>query len=262
MGRPAASHVSAGGLPDWTDGPAYGGLLSADRSAFAWEWLRRTERYRRAWHASFAAAVDAHQFHLERLEDPFLGVPRARPVWSAAIDPMVIMAKVQSVLEPRSDCIDLLDWRQLVTLVIDDDHIEHLLLSDGAHAVRIDIIEGTLIGCPAGLLYLLEGVDRLRGPLSAINRLILLCRSGRLHKPASRPNKLPRRWILELRVADALATGADQHEIARVLYGDIVSPQQWQFAGNPYRLRIQRLARTVRGRLATPLDPFWFDMRP
>jgi len=258
--REIASPGLSSALPDWNDAAGYGVLGSADRTAFAWEWLRRTDSYRDAWESRDTGRSDASAFGLERFEDPRRETPMARPIWSASIDQTVIRAKVHSLHAAASDRIDLLDLQHLVTLTVSEDQIEHLLLSDGFHSLRIDIVQGTLIGCPAVLRYLIEGIDTLRGPLATIDRLVRLSKTGRLDRSVLRPTMLTQRWISELRVADALASGADYQEIARALYGDHVSANRWRTRSTPFRTRTrtQRQVRTARRRLDRPLDPAWF----
>ena len=248
--------------PDWKQPDHYAVLAKADRSVFAWEWLRRTRAYRHAWQAhrerTGSMAPDPREFGLEQFEDPGLGAPQARPVWCASIDPAVIKARVKSFVASPEDRIDLLEWSDLVTVAIDDHQVEHLLLSNGERALRIDVLEGTLIGCPAVLSYFLEGIHALQGPLSAIERLRTLRRTGRLWDPSLRSGQLQHRWILELRVADAMLVGADQQEIARTLFGSAIAPHRWRVASPAYRQRVQRLVYNARRRLDAPLHPQWF----
>ncbi len=246
--------------PDWRKATDYEALRSADRPAFAWEWLRRSAIYRRAWEGRDGHQANARAFSLERFEDPLHRVPFARPIWSASIDKSVIIARVHSLYAAASDRIDLLDLQHLVTLTVDEDQIEHLLLSDGVRGLRIDVVEGTLIGCPAVLRYLIEGLDTLRGPLAAIERLVRLSKTGSLDRPGPRSTRLPDRWISELRVGDALSSGADHQDIARVLYGHLVPADGWRTTNTAFRTRIQRLARAARRRLERPLDASWFTV--
>ncbi len=256
------SRPDLGDHPDWKQADHYAALARADRSVFAWEWLRRTAAYRHAWQRHCAptgsTASYPRDYGLEQFEDPNLGAPQARPVWCASIDPAVIKATVQSFVAPRDDRIDLLQWSDLVTVAIDDDQVEHLLLSNGERALRIDILEGTLIGCPAALGYFLEGIHALQGPLSTLERLRILRKTGRLRHPALREGRSRCRWILELRVADAMLVGADQQEIARTIFGSTVASHRWRVASPAYRQRVQRLVRNARRRLDAPLDPQWF----
>ncbi|PXA88108.1 hypothetical protein DMC47_30625 [Nostoc sp. 3335mG] len=172
----------------------------------------------------------------------------------------MIVTKVQRFHAAPVDQVDLLDLHHLLTLFVDEVDNEHLLLSDGLRFLRIDVVEGTLIGCPAVLAYLIEGIDRMRGPMRSIERLLGLKQTGRLSPLRSRPSVMAQRWITELRVADALSSGADQQEIARTFYGDNILAERWRSTSTSYRTRIQRLVRSARSRLAAPLA-YWFETR-
>jgi hypothetical protein len=176
------------------------------------------------------------------------------------IDPGVIVAKVQRFHATPGDRLDLLDLHHLLTLFVDEVDNEHLLLSDGLRFLRIDVIVGTLIGCPAVLAYLIEGIDRMRVPLRSFERLLALKDGGKLLPFRSRPSAMAKHWIMELRVADALNGGADQQEIARAIYGKNISAERWRTASAAYRTRVQRLVRNVRARFSNPVA-CWFEVR-
>jgi hypothetical protein len=138
------------------------------------------------------------------------------------------------------------------------DDVEHLLFSDGFRFIRIDLAEGSLIGCPSSLRYKLRGIAGIRRPLPALQRLVSLIERGRIPRDRDSVSNRRERWILELRVADALASGATQQEIASVLFGSLVTSHRWRAESSAYRQRVQRLARGARARLRQPLDRGWF----
>ncbi len=256
------SHASCGNYPDWKQPDHYAALTRVDRRAFAWEWLRRTPAYRAAWrdrNSDVLPLVASRHFGLEQFEDPSLPAPFARPVWSGSVDPTVIRAAVDNAMAASNERIDLRELAPFVSVAIDDDHIEHLLLSDGVRSVRIDVLEGTLIGVPASVRYLLGGIASIAAPLPSLGRLINLVQEGRLRESAAATSRRQARWILELRTADAIAAGADQQDIARTLFGSVVADQRWRRDNAAYRQRAQRLVRSARQRLVAPLDQRWFE---
>ncbi len=249
------------GETDWTRPELYNTLRYADRNAFAWEWLRRTRAYRDAWDLSNRRSL-AHPhprlFGLERFENPALAVPSARPLWSADIDPSVIRAVVLDPFASPADRIDLWHLLPLVSVVIDEEQIEHLLLSNGVQSLRIDIVNGTLIGNPASLHYGLHGIAALNAPVAALRRLIDVVEKGRFDDERTlRPNRRDR-WIRELRVADAILTGARHQEIARGLFGAAISDARWRTQNPSFRQRVLRLAKAANANLASPIAPRWF----
>ena len=250
------------GAENWRNASYYANLGGCDRTAFAWEWLRRSLGYRQAWYRRAEmpgdAAATARLFGLERFEDPDLAIPVARPVWTAAIDPTVLMATVADPLATSEERVDLRILSPLVGIAIDEREVEHLLLSDGSRSVRIDVVEGTLIGCPASLRYALEGISRLRLPMATLVRLKRLLERGTFAEPSVTAAQRHSRWIMELRVADALVCGATHQEIARTLFGGAIADARWRLLNPAYRQRVQRLAEGARGNLDRPLHARWF----
>jgi hypothetical protein len=184
---------------------------------------------------------------------------RARPMWSADIDAGVLFARIVPEPAVRADLVDLLRIRPLVAAIIDGRDTEHLLFSDGRHALRVDIVGGTLVGAPALLAYRLAGLSRVRRPLRSLQRLLALMSDRRFATTLDPPEARAARWILELRVADALRAGASQQDIARVLYERVAAETQWRLATPAIRSRVQRLVRTARLRQGAHPITDWFD---
>lgn len=248
----------------WRSGAPYAYLLDAERSLFAWEWLRRTSAYRHSWAAFRGASLirqarAAHGFGLVSLIAPDLAGPEARPVWLVSRDPHVLAAHVAA---GSADDRELFDIRQLAAnakVAFDDDDAEHWRLEVRGKSVRIDVRDGTLLGGPTLLRFELVGLALLQPKLAPLDRLVraVLSDDGG-ETPMPRRESRAARWIDELRTADALADGATQQEIARSLYPQALPASGWRGAGDSYRLRIQRLVRTARLRLRHPLDSAWF----
>jgi hypothetical protein len=253
-------------MPDWRIADQYRALLAMDRRAFAWEWLRRNARYRQAWRAS----VDTHhhdrcslapKFGLVELEDPTLPSARARPVWRADIDTGVVVADILPVEPAPDEGIDLLAIASFVTLAVDPNDHEHLLLSDGVASVRLDIMNGTLLGGRMRLAYRLSGISQLREPLMTLRRLVALILNGRFSRTLLKSERMAARWVMELRVADAIADGASHQEIARALFGGLINERRWRSEGDAVRLRVQRLGRKAEQRLRDGAHLQWFKQR-
>ena len=254
--RPLSEALS----PNWRQESAYHALFGADPCAFAWEWLRRTPAYKAAWETygrDRGGVRAARRFGLVSLEDPAAAVPTARPVWSRVILPDVLTAHVENIAAPRSERIDLRRLAPLVTIVIGSDETEHLLFSDGRRFLRIDVVEGTLIGCPSSLSYLLTGLTRLAGPIASLNRLARLVRAGSFDQERSAALMRHHRWVAELRVADALASGNDQQSIARAMFGELIADRRWRVENASYRRKVQRLVGEARAKLLAPSET-WF----
>jgi hypothetical protein len=245
----------------WARGNLYEYLTRVERRLFAWEWLRRTEEYQRAWERS--SALDAPQrraiarrFGLVELLPPELTAEATRPVWSARVDPAVVPTRPVEHVAAINDRLDVRFLQRWAHVVIDED-VEHWRFGDASFSIRLDVHGGTLLGGPTALSFQLEGLAFALPKVSAIRDLVQLGLTG--SPPRPRPVARVPRWILELRVADALQTGASQQQIAKILLGPAVERDGWRRESESHRLRVQRLARSVRERLTTPLAPSWFQ---
>lgn len=242
---------------DWRDAAAYELLLGAERSAFAWEWLRRDPAYRCAWEHKHG---EPFGFGLCAFEDPALWALDARPFWSRSICPAVLRA--DAVALPSGDVRETFDLARFggAATVIDargaGEACEHLLLSNGLRAVRVDILSGTLRAGPATLEWRLAGLESALPQARALDRLLALHRAGGfVGLPQAAERRAPR-WILQLRVHDALAVGASHRAFAETLLGTSVGPR-WRLNAPDARLRVQRLALAAR-RLAKAGPAAWF----
>lgn len=264
VSNPPKTSLRLSQFSDWHQSADYSALLNADRTAFAWEWLRRSPAYRRAWFLAndplYTPQSNPRLYGLEKFEDPIRSAPAARPIWSAEIDPLVIRASVVDPLAPVKDRVDLRLLAHFVSLAIDENHVEHLLLSDGLRSIRIDVLEGTLIGCPSSLQYSLQGIAQLRGPIVALKRMAQLVERGRFWESSQPIARKYDRWILELRVSDALASGATYQEIARTLFEGMIPDVRWRADAPSYRQRVQRLAKNAYYNLRCPLQAKWFTV--
>jgi hypothetical protein len=141
--------LSDGHPSDWRDAAAYASLLEADRSIFAWEWLRRDPGYREAFHrwvgleAAREPGAEAATWGLHAFERPDLAAPQARPVWRAEVHPHVLSAVAGETAEAH-DAFELGRCAGLATTVGGSGERQHLLLSDGLRAIRLDILTGSV----------------------------------------------------------------------------------------------------------------------
>lgn len=180
---------------------------------------------------------------LHAFEPPHQTAPGARPVWSADITPHVLA--VHAMPAHGEDAFDLECAHAACTLVTGADAREHLLLSDGLRAIRIDVHAGTLEG-PVRLEYVIAGFASAEGPLLTLCRLLAFWRTGRFSGALHPSEARARRLILLLRAYDALASGATQREIAAGLLGREAGEDRWRIMAPALRSRVQRLVRSAR----------------
>lgn len=240
---------------DWKDAQSYAPLLEADRSIFAWEWLRRDPGYRAAASSAFEAMAtrkglpSPQDWGLHAFEDPRLGAPHARPLWTAEAHSPVLCA-VAAAPGRAADVFDLRRIRSLATLRLGTARREHLLLCDGLRTLRLDILAGSLADGPVQLRYLISGMASAEKPLLALRRLIDVHKDRRFSRPAQWREIRARRWLLNLRAFDALAAGAGQREIASVLLSAAAGEPRWRSHASSTRSQVQRLVRGARSMAA------------
>lgn len=240
---------------DWRDAATYAPLLDADRSVFAWEWLRRDPAYEAAaldaleGQGSVAGgsgpSPDPGQWGLHDFEHPHAGAPIARPMWRAEAWPYVLAVKAEKGGDV-GDSFDLRRLRPLATLQGKAGENEHLLLSDGLRVIRLDVIDGSLQEGAVRLRYSLAGIASVAAPLLTLRRLIELWRRGRFSASLHRPEARAERWIMMLRAHDAIASGAGQREIAAELFNPVARAPGWRSEAPSVRSQVQRLVRSAR----------------
>lgn len=238
----------AGPGANWRMADAYAPLRGADRSIFAWEWLRRDPAYRRAVaEASLGStaseqAAEARAWGLLGFEHPGLAAPRARPFWRADHHGSVLRAHAMRPAAP-GDRVELGALRGASALVTNDG--EHWLFSDGIRAIRLDLVDGSATAGPVELHYLLFGSESLRGPLLSLRQLTALADRNDFAKTLHAPERRALRWILMLRVHDALAANATQREIAAELLSKAAGGPRWRIETASVRSQVQRLVRAA-----------------
>lgn len=243
---------------DWTDPAHYAALADIGAPGLAWEWLRRDPGYRAAWDVRSVAHGHAGRsdcrgesaaFGLVAFEDPAHDALEALPLWSRGIDPSVLVADAVP-LTRDGDAFDLARWSWCARLLSCACGAEHLMLHAGGQEVRIDVLMCTLRAGPVCLRYRVEGIASAAPQLLALRRLLSLVGHGAFAPALFPPPVRMVRRLLELRVHDALAAGADHQTIARALFGGCIADGRWRIESSSYRYRVQRLAIAARAMAA------------
>jgi hypothetical protein len=174
-------------------------------------------------------------------ERPEVEAPDARIIWHADLDPGTLNVTALPAPSVGPDSIDptlLAPWLTLVT----DAQGEHAVLSDGWHHIRLDVEQGSLATGNAVILhYRFEGVVSAQPKILPLRRLLDLCRSRRFAQSLYPPDRRVARWLLALRVHDAVLSGASQSEIARVLFNDDRGSPMAGGRSDSLRSRVRRL---------------------
>jgi hypothetical protein len=160
-----------------------------------------------------------------------------------------VRVEVADVRNP--DALRLAALAPWLTIVASGDGREHAVISDGLHHVRLDVEAGRLSGQEAVVLdYRIRGLHSAEPHVQTLRRLLGLCRHRRFIRALFPPDPRMPRLITTLRVADALAEGASQREIATALFGTDAMSRDWSSRSDALRSRIRRLVREARGSAA------------
>jgi hypothetical protein len=179
-------------------------------------------------------------------ERPSVGAPAARLLWTADLDHGVLQVEAVSALTGTDDSFDLGRFGEMAIMVRDTGGCEHIAISDGYHRIRIDVVSGSLLQGPVVLRHQLGGIDRLDQKLLALRRLIALHRYGRFVSLLFPVGPQTKRFVIALRVYDALQAGASQRDIAIALFGKAVVDDDWKATSDYLRLRVRRLVTLAR----------------
>jgi hypothetical protein len=219
---------------DWRAAETYRPLLSADASAWAWEFARRGRgavRDQLPDDLCFASAgADDAQgpIALWRFEaDPSIPVFEARPAKARNADALDVRALGLPCLVVTSDAGD-----------------QHVLIADGARRLRLAVTMGDVLAGPALLQFKLPSRDSV-ACLESLRDLLVLRDTGRLPPSGKAGAQRAGRLLHLLRALDARRAGASQRQIAALLFGEGRVAQDWSGASDYMRMRVQRLVRSA-----------------
>ena len=176
-------------------------------------------------------------------EAPIRPVADACIFWRADWNPSVLTVETLPVRRGDGDAFDIRHFESLATVLRRPGGHEHLLLSDGAHHLQIDVTAGSLLDGPVYFRYELSGFKHIEVKTLTLRRLMLLYRLGRFPRGLYPPERRARRWVMALRAYDAVQAGATHREIAAALFGESVVKEDWCGRSDYLRLRVQRLLR-------------------
>lgn len=179
-------------------------------------------------------------------ERPDRSAPEARLFWSADVDGSVVSVRAEPVSAADPDAFALARLAGRASLARGDDGREHLVVSDGWRRLRLDVVEGTLLGGEVRLHFELAGFAQLDVHLLTVRRLLSLWRKGRFLRALFQPLAGLSHRLEALRVADALTAGASHREIAVALYGEQHVRAEWHGRSDFLLSRVRRRAAEAR----------------
>jgi len=153
----------------------------------------------------------------------------------------VVVAEAEPVPRSHTDAFDIARFGDMVSLVVDDEGHELVLITDGVGEIQLDVRGGSLVAGPVRLRYQVEGLRQIDAKLRTLGRLSALCRLGRFPKSLFAQDRAASKWASALQAYDGMLTGASQREIAAVLFGERMVLEEWNGRSDFLRLRVQRL---------------------
>ena len=180
-------------------------------------------------------------------EHPELEAPKACIIWHSDMDPGVLRAIAVPAGTRDPERIDPDQLARWLTVAVGADGIEHAVLSDGWHHIRLDVEAGSLAGgAPVVLHYRLHGLRSAETRILPLRRFLHLCRYRRFAVSLFPADKRVPRGVALLQVHDALDAGASQREIAQVLFGDQRVEADWRQSSDSLRSLVRRLVKDAR----------------
>lgn len=163
--------------------------------------------------------------------DPTLDFARCGPIWSKAVDPAVLDTRCRPCQAEETLSFSLERYHACVASA---PRSEHVRLDIAHDPIRLDIIDGSVLGGPVMLEPALSLRRDLRWQLASLHRL-----EAALRGKACRQLPDPRlaRLLLALRALDACAEGASLRTIAHELLG----ARDWPGDGECVKSQARRL---------------------
>lgn len=246
----------------WLDATNYRYLEGANRSQFAWEWLRRDPDYRqlipstpRKRARGLTIIEPAPAFCRERwgclfVEAPHVALPDIPMLWDPGLDASVLRAEARSAAAKLPNIFDLDQCASKAALVQGRDGEEHCLLYDGRHHIHLHVIDGTLLDGPVQLRFDIGWSGVFEPAISTLRRLLNLCRSGEICPDRPVPDRMRCRALSMLRVHDALTAGASIRDVGVMLFGLARIEAEWRDPGESLKSQCRRLITSARAMAA------------
>lgn len=231
-------------------------LMRMGLPAWSWEWLRHNRAYaespdlglgkKRVLRTDPLLTVielkrnPSPDWGLCFAEDPQRPYQRAAVFWRPEIDKTVCPVTAQALRSNRDGAIiDLDRIKVTASVLVMPSGEEHLLVCDGANAIQLHIMEGTLLDGPRRLAHVLNDFGRLPEHFLTLERFGVMLTRKRFPSAMFPPLAHAARWTLMLKAIELEAAGLNQAEIALQLYDN--GDEMDSFATDWRRSRVRRL---------------------
>jgi hypothetical protein len=222
-------------LEAWRSSETYRPLLSADASAWAWEFARRA--------AGGGPNAPAPPDLCFAGPGP-VGQAAPAAMWRHETDPSVPLLHARACPSNDPTGLDVARLPLATLVVTSHGQDQHVLVVDGTSHLRFAVTGDDVLKGPVRLGFDLPSRGVGTAGLDAVRRLLVLRDRGGL--PAEgRPRQRAERWVAAVRAIDARRAGASQREIAALLFGEARVREDWNGGSDYMRMRVQRLVRAA-----------------
>lgn len=236
--------------------PTDADLLRMCPSGWAWEWLRQNRKYRESpdlgipVHRRIArkqplfTVIETDRRPSEAwglcfAEQPDRPFHRAAVFWDPSVDASVCpVAAVPARGNGDNALFDASHLKVAATVLVRPGGDQHLQLCDGATALQLHVVEGTLLEGPVRLAYVLNDFAKLTHHTFSLERLGAILERGRFPPHLFAADPRSERWLLSLKAIQLEADGLSHADIAATLYE---RAGRGSFATDWRRSRVRRL---------------------
>lgn len=154
---------------------------------------------------------------------PDLALADARPIWAGETDPAVLASHpVSATTQVDGDLLDIRRLADFVSVEIDEQDVEHWILTDGRWVIRLSLHNGTLLGGPVLLQHQIQSFTDAELKIATLRPSGALAALGQLPTSLQPREARAADWTLELWTADALLNGSSYQEMARAFYSNLI----------------------------------------
>jgi hypothetical protein len=164
-------------------------------------------------------------------EDPELSCATVRPLWSAAVDPHVLVIRASEMISDSGS--QSFDIRRYFARVLRDISGEYVLIEHASGVIRLDVVNGSLCDGPVSLCFEVPEERDLPTQIDALRAFHAL-RQGSPVPTAARTRMA--RQLLALHAFDARRAGYSLRAISEGLLGP-----GWPGDGEHRKSRVRRL---------------------
>lgn len=160
-------------------------------------------------------------------EDPTHDCAEILPLWSAAVDPCVLRARVTSDCSPSHR---LIDFSAPNVRVLCEGLVQHIAIDHPCRTIRIDLLDAPMLRAPIAIKFEIADDDRLHRQIEAV-------RLFRSEPREAKEQSAHLRQYLRLEAIDARREGRSLREIADLVLG----PGEWPGHGEYRKSHVRRL---------------------